>query len=65
VALEGLGVKAIRESAQRSMSRLGVSRLDVMYPHISDPAVAGAETVAGFAELAVSGLAGLLGVSSH
>jgi aryl-alcohol dehydrogenase-like predicted oxidoreductase len=65
VALEGLGAKVIREAAERSMSRLGVSRLDVMYAHIEDPAVALAETVDGFAELAASGLVGLLGVSNH
>jgi aryl-alcohol dehydrogenase-like predicted oxidoreductase len=65
VALEGLGAKTIRESAERSMSRLGVSRLDVMYAHIADPSVSLAETVEGFAELAASGLVGLLGVSNH
>jgi aryl-alcohol dehydrogenase-like predicted oxidoreductase len=65
VALEGLGAKAIRESAERSISRLGVSRLDLMYAHMEDPAVALAETVEGFGELAVSGLVGLLGVSNH
>jgi aryl-alcohol dehydrogenase-like predicted oxidoreductase len=65
VALEGLGAKVIRESAERSMSRLGVSRLEVMYAHIGDPAVALAETVEGFAELVALGLVGLLGVSNH
>jgi aryl-alcohol dehydrogenase-like predicted oxidoreductase len=65
VPLEGLGPKVIRESAERSMSRLGVSRLDLMYAHIADPLVAPAETVAGFAELVASGLVGLLGVSNH
>jgi aryl-alcohol dehydrogenase-like predicted oxidoreductase len=65
VALEGLGAKVIRESAERSMSRLGVSRLDLMYAHVADPLVSPAETVAGFAELVASGLVGLLGVSNH
>jgi aryl-alcohol dehydrogenase-like predicted oxidoreductase len=64
-ALEGLGAKTIRESAERSMSRLGVSRLDLMYAHVGDPAVSLAETVEGFAELVASGLVGLLGVSNH
>jgi aryl-alcohol dehydrogenase-like predicted oxidoreductase len=65
VALEGLGAKVIRESAERSISRLGVSRLDLMYAHMADPAVALAETVEGFAELTASGLVGLVGVSNH
>jgi aryl-alcohol dehydrogenase-like predicted oxidoreductase len=46
-ALEGLGAKTIRESAERSMSRLGVSRLDLLYAHVGDPSVAAAETVEG------------------
>ncbi len=65
MALEGLGPKVIRESAERSMSRLGVSRLDLLYAHIADPQVSPAETVAGFAELVASGLVGMLGVSNH
>ena len=31
VAMEGLSAKVIRESAERSMSRMGVSRLDQAY----------------------------------
>jgi aryl-alcohol dehydrogenase-like predicted oxidoreductase len=63
--MEGLSAKAIRESAERSMSRLGVSRLDVMYAHLEDPSVPLAETVEGFAELVAEGIVGLLGVSNH
>jgi aryl-alcohol dehydrogenase-like predicted oxidoreductase len=47
------------------MSRMGVSRLDLMYAHISDPAVPLSETVEGFAELVSLGMVGLLGVSNH
>jgi aryl-alcohol dehydrogenase-like predicted oxidoreductase len=47
------------------MSRLGVGRLDLMYAHIPDPAVALSETVEGFAELVSLGVVGLLGVSNH
>ena len=65
VAMEGLSAKVIRESAERSMSRMGVSRLDLMYAHIEDPSVPLAETVEGFAELVASGFVGLLGVSNH
>jgi aryl-alcohol dehydrogenase-like predicted oxidoreductase len=65
IALEGLSAKVIRESAERSMTRLGVSRLDLMYAHVEDPAVPLAETVEGFAELVAEGIVGLLGVSNH
>ena len=65
VAMEGLSAKVIRESAERSMARMGLSRLDLMYAHIEDPSVSLAETVEGFAELVASGFVGLLGVSNH
>ena len=65
VPLEGLSAKVLRESAERSMARLGVSRLDLMYAHVEDPYVSLSETVEGFAELVASGLVGLLGVSNH
>ena len=65
VPMEGLSAKVLRESADRSMARLGVSRLDLMYAHIDDPLVPLRETVEGFAELVSSGVAGLLGVSNH
>jgi aryl-alcohol dehydrogenase-like predicted oxidoreductase len=62
---DGLSAKAIRESASRSMARLGVSRLDLMYAHIEDPSVPVEETVGAFGELVASGEVGLLGVSNH
>ena len=65
IAMEGLSAKVIRESAERSMSRLGVPRLDLLYAHIEDPAVPMSETVEGFAELVAEGAVGLLGVSNH
>jgi aryl-alcohol dehydrogenase-like predicted oxidoreductase len=64
-AMEGLSAKVIRESAERSMERMGVSRLDLMYAHVEDLSVPLEETVSGFAELVGSGMAGLLGVSNH
>jgi aryl-alcohol dehydrogenase-like predicted oxidoreductase len=63
--MEGLSAKVIRESAARSMSRLGVSRLDLMYAHVEDPSVPAEETVGAFGELVASGEVGLLGVSNH
>jgi aryl-alcohol dehydrogenase-like predicted oxidoreductase len=62
---EGLSSRVIHESAARSMERLGVSRLDLMYAHIEDPAVPFAETVEAFGSLVASGQVGLLGVSNH
>jgi aryl-alcohol dehydrogenase-like predicted oxidoreductase len=62
---EGLSGPVIRESARRSRDRLGVSRLDLLYAHIDDPAVPQAETVEAFAALVADGTVGLLGVSNH
>ena len=62
---EGLSARVIRESAERSLDRLGLSRLDVLYAHIEDPAVPLDETVEGFAALVAEGTVGLLGVSNH
>jgi aryl-alcohol dehydrogenase-like predicted oxidoreductase len=62
---EGLSARVIRESAERSLDRLGLSRLDVLYEHIEDPAVPLDETVEGFAALVAEGTVGLLGVSNH
>jgi aryl-alcohol dehydrogenase-like predicted oxidoreductase len=64
IEMDGLSAKSIRESAERSMSRMGRSRLDLMYAHVDDPSVPLAETVEGFAELVTSGFVGLLGVSN-
>jgi len=63
--MEGLSAKVLRQSAERSMARLGVSRLDLMYAHIDDPLVPQRETVEGFAELVSSGAVGLLGASNQ
>ncbi|MFK4100578.1 aldo/keto reductase [Streptomyces sp. NPDC019531] len=62
---EGLSAKMIRESAERSRERLGVSKLDLLYAHIEDHRVPLQETVEGFAELVAEGTVGLLGVSNH
>ena len=64
ISMDGLSAKAIRESAERSMSRMGVSRLDLMYAHVDDTSVPLSETVEGFAELVAAGFVGLLGVSN-
>jgi aryl-alcohol dehydrogenase-like predicted oxidoreductase len=62
---EGLSARVIRESAERSLDRLGLTRLDVLYAHIEDPKVPLSETVEGFAALVAEGTVGLLGVSNH
>ena len=62
---EGLSARVIRESSERSRERLGLSRLDLLYAHIDDPAVPLAETVDAFAALVAEGTVGLLGVSNH
>jgi len=55
----------IRESAERSRDRLGMSRLDLLYAHIEDSKVPLAETVEAFAALVAEGTVGLLGASNH
>jgi aryl-alcohol dehydrogenase-like predicted oxidoreductase len=65
VPLEGLSAKVIRESADRSRERLGMSRLDLLYAHTEDASVPLEETVSGFASLVADGTVGLLGVSNH
>jgi len=62
---EGLSAGVLRESAERSLDRLGLSRLDLLYAHIEDPTVPLGETVEGFAKLVAEGTVGLLGVSNH
>jgi aryl-alcohol dehydrogenase-like predicted oxidoreductase len=63
--MDGLSAKSIRESASRSMARLGVARLDLLYAHVEDPSVPVPETVGAFGELVACGEVGLLGVSNH
>jgi aryl-alcohol dehydrogenase-like predicted oxidoreductase len=65
IEMDGLSAKAIRESAERSLSRLGVSQLDLMYAHVEDASVPLEETVGAFGELAATGSVGLVGVSNH
>ncbi|MEU1125115.1 aldo/keto reductase [Streptomyces sp. NPDC005899] len=62
---EGLSATTIREAAEASMERLGVSRLDLLYAHIDDHTVPQRETVEGFGALVTEGMAGLLGVSNQ
>jgi aryl-alcohol dehydrogenase-like predicted oxidoreductase len=62
---EGLSAPVIRESTHRSLERLGLDRLDLLYAHIEDLKVPLAETVHAFAGLVAEGTVGLLGVSNH
>jgi aryl-alcohol dehydrogenase-like predicted oxidoreductase len=63
--VEGLSAKVIRESAERSLQRLGMARLDLLYAHLEDLAVPLQETIEAFAELVAEGIVGLLGVSNN
>jgi aryl-alcohol dehydrogenase-like predicted oxidoreductase len=65
IAMDGLSAKAIRESAERSLERMGTDRLDLMYAHVEDTSVALDETVGAFGELIAAGTVGLVGVSNH
>lgn len=61
----GLSAEVVRESAERSLERLGVEKLDLLYAHVQDRDVPLEETVGAFGELVAEGTAGLLGVSNH
>lgn len=63
--VEGLAPSVIRESAARSMDRLGVDKLDLLYAHQEDMTVPQEDVVAAFAGLVSDGMVGLLGVSNH
>ncbi|MEE1769881.1 aldo/keto reductase [Streptomyces sp. JV185] len=61
----GLSAEVVRESAERSLERLGVEKLDLLYAHVQDRDVPMEETVGAFGELVAEGTVGLLGVSNH
>ncbi|WP_329199045.1 aldo/keto reductase [Streptomyces sp. NBC_01435] len=61
----GLSAAVVRESAERSLERLGVAKLDLLYAHVQDRDVPLEETVGAFGELVTEGTVGLLGVSNH
>ena len=63
--MEGLSATTIRESSARSMERLGVSKLDLLYAHGQDPKTPLEETVEAFGALVTEGSVGMLGVSNH
>jgi aryl-alcohol dehydrogenase-like predicted oxidoreductase len=62
--MDGLSAKAISESAERSLERMGLSRLDLMYSHVDDHSVPQDETVRAYADLMAAGTVGLAGVSN-
>jgi aryl-alcohol dehydrogenase-like predicted oxidoreductase len=61
---QGLGREHIRTDAQTSRRHLGRDRLDVYYAHVDDRNTPQEETVDALAELAESGVVGLLGCSN-
>lgn len=62
---EGLSAAAVRAAVEGSRKRLGMDRLDLVYPHIEDRSVPLEETLATLAELVDEGQVGLLGASNH
>jgi aryl-alcohol dehydrogenase-like predicted oxidoreductase len=60
----GLSGKAIRESVEGSLRRLGVERIDLYYAHIDDRAVPLEETVETMAALVREGKVGIIGCSN-
>ncbi len=60
----GLAGKAIRESVEGSLRRLGVERIDLYYAHIDDRAVPLEDTVETMAALVQEGKVGIVGCSN-
>ncbi len=63
--MEPLTGATIRESAERSLERMGLARLDLYYAHVQDLDVPLEEQVEAFGQLAAAGTVGLLGASNH
>ena len=63
-SVDGLAPAVIRESAERSIERLGVEKLDLLYAHQDDNAVPQWDVVEAFAGLVADGAVGLLGASN-
>lgn len=64
-SVEGLAPRAIREAVARSIERLGVEKLDLLYAHQDDVTVPQQDVVEAFAGLVRDGVVGLLGVSNQ
>ncbi|TDQ53373.1 aldo/keto reductase [Actinorugispora endophytica] len=62
---EGLSADAVRAAVEGSRKRLGVDRLDLVYPHIEDRSVPLEETLGVLDGLVREGEVGLLGASNH
>ncbi len=63
--MEPLTAANIRASAERSLERMGLERLDLYYAHVQDLDVPLEEQVEAFGQLASDGTVGLLGASNH
>ncbi|GAA1770913.1 aldo/keto reductase [Nocardioides hankookensis] len=63
--MEALTASTIKESAERSLERMGLERLDLYYAHVQDLDVPLEEQVEAFGQLAADGTVGLLGASNH
>ena len=61
----GLSPRAIRTAVEGSLRRLGVDRIDLLWLHQEDRAVAIEETVDGLATLTADGSVKRLGASNH
>jgi aryl-alcohol dehydrogenase-like predicted oxidoreductase len=65
LGMEPLTGATIRESAERSLERMGLDRLDLYYAHVQDLDVPLEEQVDAFGQLAADGTVQLLGASNH
>jgi aryl-alcohol dehydrogenase-like predicted oxidoreductase len=62
---EGLSARAIGDAVQKSLSRLGIDRIDLYWAHADDRSVPLAETIDAFGDLVKAGVVARLGASNH
>lgn len=64
-SMEGLSRDAITSAFERSMARLGVDRVDLLWAHVEDRSVDLATQVESLGSLVADGRVGRLGASNH
>jgi aryl-alcohol dehydrogenase-like predicted oxidoreductase len=62
---EGLSAPAIRSAVEGSLERLGVSSIDLLYPHVEDRSVPLEETLGALADMVSAGTVRMVGASNH
>ncbi|WP_262700468.1 MULTISPECIES: aldo/keto reductase [Streptomyces] len=62
---EGLSARAVHAGVEKSLERLGVDHVDLLWAHAEDPTVPLEETVGAFGELVAKGVTLRVGAANH